>query len=156
MWETSNRRGTQSWAEKWSIFVLRSHLDPIGEQNDVQYFSISCQYWSIYGTAYGIIAGNSIELIDNSLFNTNIIYNPIFNDINTFFIWIGNPNPCLRRFRLAAGSLFCEKQHAFLKNNCFCQYLTIFSVFVYFGKHQIDAERNPEPTNCRISSWALI
>ena len=42
--KTSNRRGTQSCAGKWSIVVLSSHLDPIGEQNDVQYLSISCQY----------------------------------------------------------------------------------------------------------------
>ena len=52
-WKTSNRRGTQSWAKKWPNFVLSSDLDPIGEQNDVQYLSIYCQYWSIYGTAYG-------------------------------------------------------------------------------------------------------
>ena len=32
------------------------------------------------------------------------------------------------------------------------QYLTIFTVFAYSGKHQIDAERNPEPKNSRISS----
>ena len=31
--------------EKMSILVLSSHLDPIGEQNDVQYLSISCQYF---------------------------------------------------------------------------------------------------------------
>ena len=35
---------TTSCAEKISIFVLSSHLDAIGEQNNVQYLSISCQY----------------------------------------------------------------------------------------------------------------
>ena len=38
--KTPNRRGTQSCAEKLSNLVLSSHLDPIGEQNDVQYLSI--------------------------------------------------------------------------------------------------------------------
>ena len=43
-WKTSNRHVTQSCADKLSIFVLNSHLDPIGEQHDVQYLSISCVY----------------------------------------------------------------------------------------------------------------
>ena len=38
--ETSNRRGTQFHAEKLSKFVLGSHLDPIGGQNDVQHLLI--------------------------------------------------------------------------------------------------------------------
>ena len=33
---TPNRRGTQSHAEKLPNFALNSHLDPIGDQNDVQ------------------------------------------------------------------------------------------------------------------------
>ena len=38
--KTPNRRGTQIHAERWSNFVLSSHLDPIGHQNDVQELSI--------------------------------------------------------------------------------------------------------------------
>ena len=34
--KTPNRRGTQFHAEKWSNFVLSSHLDPIGDRNDVR------------------------------------------------------------------------------------------------------------------------
>ena len=37
---TPNRRGTQSHVEKWSDLVPSSHLDPIGDQTDVN----NCQY----------------------------------------------------------------------------------------------------------------
>ena len=40
------------------------------------------------------------------LFNINIIEYPIFISISWYFIWIGNPKPHLRRFRLAAGVVF--------------------------------------------------
>ena len=33
--KTPNRRGTHSYAEKWSNFVLSFHIDPIGNRNDV-------------------------------------------------------------------------------------------------------------------------
>ena len=35
--ETPNRRGMQFHAEKWSNFALSSHIDPIGDRNDVWY-----------------------------------------------------------------------------------------------------------------------
>ena len=38
--KTPNRRGTHSYAEKLPNFVLSSHIDPIGDQNYVQYLSI--------------------------------------------------------------------------------------------------------------------
>ena len=34
--KTSNGRETQLHAEEWSKFVMHSHLDPIGDQNDVK------------------------------------------------------------------------------------------------------------------------
>ena len=33
--KTPNRRGTHSYAEKLPNFVLSSHIDPIGDRNDV-------------------------------------------------------------------------------------------------------------------------
>ena len=52
--KTSNRRATQINAEKLSSFVLSSHLDPIGEQNDVLLVSVFvsfgvcvCVYWCL-------------------------------------------------------------------------------------------------------------
>ena len=42
--KTPNRRGTQIHAERWSNFVLSSHLDPIGYQNNVQELSIYYVY----------------------------------------------------------------------------------------------------------------
>ena len=46
--KTPNRRGTQNHFRNWSIFVLSSHIDPIGEQNDVQYLSIFYNILNIY------------------------------------------------------------------------------------------------------------
>ena len=34
--QSPNRRGTQFHVEKLSKFVLNSHIDPIGERNDVR------------------------------------------------------------------------------------------------------------------------
>ena len=48
-----------------------------------------------------------------------IIQNAIFIHINSLFIWIGNPNPCLLRFRLAAGAFLFEKRRAFFEKACF-------------------------------------
>ena len=42
--KTSNRRGTQFHAEQWSSFVLSSHLDPIGDQNDELLVLTHCMY----------------------------------------------------------------------------------------------------------------
>ena len=42
--KTSNSRWTQFHADKLSIWALNSHLDPIGDQNHVQYLSRSCVY----------------------------------------------------------------------------------------------------------------
>ena len=36
IWETQDRRGTQIHSEKCSNCVVSSHLDPIGDQTDVQ------------------------------------------------------------------------------------------------------------------------
>ena len=44
MLENINRRGTQFHVEKPSNFVQSSHLDPIGDQNDVQQLSIYYVY----------------------------------------------------------------------------------------------------------------
>ena len=44
MLKTPNRRATHSCAEKMTNFVLNSHLDPIGNQNDVQQILIYCVY----------------------------------------------------------------------------------------------------------------
>ena len=49
--KTSNRRGTKKHAEKLSNFVLNSHLEPIGDQNDVLSLSIYGVYiyiWHIW------------------------------------------------------------------------------------------------------------
>ena len=67
-----------------------------------------------------------------------MIYDRLFNTFYTFLIWIGNPNPLLWRFRLAAGVFFFFFIHApFEKDMCltilviFCQYLVnIWSIFV--------------------------
>ena len=40
----TNRRGMQFHVEKSSNFVLNSHLDPVGDQNDVHYLAIYCVY----------------------------------------------------------------------------------------------------------------
>ena len=37
-----HRRGTQHHFEGWSICVLSSRLDPIGEQSDIHYFFSIC------------------------------------------------------------------------------------------------------------------
>ena len=37
LFKTPSRRGAQFYADNVSIFVLNSHLDPIGDQNAVQY-----------------------------------------------------------------------------------------------------------------------
>ena len=42
--KTSNRREIQFHAETLSSFVLNSHLDPTGEQNDVHHLSRYCVY----------------------------------------------------------------------------------------------------------------
>ena len=54
--KTPNRRGTQNQFEKWSNLVLNSHLDLIGDKNDVQHLSICCMFGTngavpTYGTA---------------------------------------------------------------------------------------------------------
>ena len=47
--KTSNRRGTQFHTEKGSNLILSCHLDPIGDQNDVQYLSIFATILFIIG-----------------------------------------------------------------------------------------------------------
>ena len=71
--KTSNRRGAQSCAEKLSMFVLNSHLDPIGEQNDVQYWSIPCQYIYMYTYVYIYIYTCS-ERIDDMYMHIYIMH----------------------------------------------------------------------------------
>ena len=44
---------------------------------------------------------------------------PLFINMNNIFIWIGNPNPCLLRFRVVAGAFFLFKTHLFGKG-VFC------------------------------------
>ena len=39
---------------------------------------------------------------------------------------------------------FLKTDMHFSQKVCVSKYLSIFGVFTYFGKHQIDAERNPE------------
>ena len=73
-------------------------------------------------------------------------------NIGWYFIWIGNPNNCLRLYRRPQALFLFEKQHAILKNVCFKRELLICGVSSYLGKHQIDAERNPVPKNGRFSS----
>ena len=52
--KTLNRRGTQIHS-KWRLnFVLSSHIDPIGNQNDVQYLSIFVHILCIFGTRYQV------------------------------------------------------------------------------------------------------
>ena len=43
-----------------------------------------------------------------------------------------------------------------LKKVCFSQYVSMFCVFTFLGKHQIDTERIPVPKSCRNSSYALM
>ena len=81
--------------------------------------------------------------------------NGIFININYVLIWIGIPQPHLRRFRLAA-SAKKQTQQAFLRNVRFRQYLLICGVLKYFWERQIDTEHNSMQNNCRFSSWALI
>ena len=38
----THRRGAQNHFRRWSSFVLSSHIDPLGDQNDVKYWSM---YW---------------------------------------------------------------------------------------------------------------
>ena len=46
--KTPHRRGTQIHADKWSSVALVSHLDPIGDQNDVRQWLIYYIYmWQI-------------------------------------------------------------------------------------------------------------
>ena len=47
--KTSNRRESQFDVESLSNFVLISHMDPLGDQNDVQEFSIYCVIFGICG-----------------------------------------------------------------------------------------------------------
>ena len=47
--KTPNRRGTQRTKNGGWDFVLSSHLDPIGDQNDVQYLSRYCMILCILG-----------------------------------------------------------------------------------------------------------
>ena len=50
----------------------------------------------------------------------------------------------------AAAGIFLR--HAFGGKVYRSQYLSMFYVFSYLGKHQIDEERNPVPTNGRVLS----
>ena len=48
----------------------------------------------------------------------------------------GVPKPCLLRFRLAAGTFFFKKRHAYLKKVCFCQKTDIFNQYwSIFGQY---------------------
>ena len=72
-----------------------------------------------------------------------IINNPISININNIFICFGNPNPCLLRFRLAAGAFFFEKKSAFfekarfgLPKPCLLRFRLAACVFVlFFERH---------------------
>ena len=50
--KTPNRREAQIHAEKWSKYFLNSHLDPIGDQSDVQHLSIYCMYLAYLANKY--------------------------------------------------------------------------------------------------------
>ena len=52
---------------------------------------------------------------NRALFDTNLVWNQIFININCVFIWIGNPNNCLAE-QAAAGVFFLTKDAPFLKN----------------------------------------
>ena len=60
--KTSNRCGTQSRTGKWSIFVPGSHIDPIGDRNDVRYdIADNYMYIYIYMYKYLIICTYTIQ-----------------------------------------------------------------------------------------------
>ena len=46
--------------------------------------------------------------------------------MDNIFTRISNPNPCLRRFRLAASALFLKNDMPFFRKACFVKQLTIF------------------------------
>ena len=64
-----------------------------------------------------------------------------------------SPQAPLTAFQgLAAGVFVCFFRYAFLKKVCFSEYLLIFGVFTYLGKHQMDAECNAMQNNSRLLS----
>ena len=75
---TPNRRVTNRQS-RWRLnFVLSSHIDPIGEQNNVQYMSIFVNMWFIFGISgnvptYG--TGHNIHINNNHNMNINNIDN---------------------------------------------------------------------------------
>ena len=82
----------------------------------------------------------------------------MFININTTFIWICTPNPCLRRFRLAAGVFvfwihFCTK-FPFDSFVNICQYFRLpFAYCLKAEPHSYEGTWKPRasrcPTQCR-------
>ena len=58
--KTQNNRGTQIKVKQLSIFVLSSHLDPIGDHNDVHHLSVLINILCIVGISFGIVPTHSV------------------------------------------------------------------------------------------------
>ena len=97
--KTPYRHGMQFHVEKWSSFVLNSHLYLIGDQKDVQYLIVCCVYlaylllhllqWLHYSSSWRVTQGQ-LGICSNTKMWILVLY---------LFWWVSQSNMSSRCFR---------------------------------------------------------